>query len=275
MKKRLSDQNAPDGGAGNQTVPGGAGNQMACGEAALQDSLKTAPAPNVSSLRATKACTGRAKPATRGGEAVKHDVGDLEPEAQILVRKLLVEGSTFEDVVETVNAREGNGITLNAVQNYFRGNLDVQKDRVRYQIKSAQELLATVDKDPKSAEAQLARATFLTGYARVHRDTSQITPREAVRYRLENENLSLRHQILMMNRKRAAQDLEYSRARTHLIQLTQGKLQEEIQMLQREVRAHDARGAMGPEVLARIQQIYGLACQPLLYEENPDVPTKA
>jgi hypothetical protein len=191
------------------------------------------------------------------------------------VRKLLIEGSTFEDVVEAVNARGGDTITLNAVQNFFQGNLDIQKQRIRHVLNSAKALLATVDKDPKSAEAQLARATFLTGYARVHRDASLITPREAARYRLENENLGLKRQILVMNRKRAAQDLEYSRARTRLILLTQGKLEAEIRILEGEVRAHQGGEPLGPEVLSRIQEIYGLVSQPLLYTENPDVETKA
>jgi len=275
MKKRLSDQNAPDGGAERQAALEGAGNDAASGEAASQDPSNTAPAPNASSPRATKASTGPAKSAKRRARTVKHDVAELEPKEQSLVKKLLTEGSTFEDVVEAVNARGGDKITLNAVQNFYQGNRDIQKDRVRYLIQSAEELLASVDKDPKSAEAQLAKATFLTGYARVHRDTGEITAREAARYRLENENLALKRQILTMNRKKAAQELEYSRARTNLIQLTQGKLQTELRILEGQVRTHQPGMPLGPEVLAKIQEIYGLTCQPLLYTENPDVPSKA
>ena len=136
-------------------------------------------------------------------QSVKHDVGQLDSEGQKLVRKLLVEGSTFEDVVETVNERGGQRVTVNAVKNYFQGDLEVQKERVRRQIKNAQELLACVDKDPKSAEAQLAQATFLTGYERVHRNSAVVTPGEAVRYRLQNENLNLRRKILEINKKKA------------------------------------------------------------------------
>jgi hypothetical protein len=71
------------------------------------------------------------------------------------------------------------------------------------------------------------------------------------------------------------QDLDYSRARTRLILLTQGKLQEEILKLQREVKTHRPGEPMGPEMLQRIQQIYGLACQPLLYEESADASAQA
>ena len=51
---------------------------------------------------------------------------------------------------------------------YFQGNLEIQKKRVHRLVETAETLLASVDKDPESAEARLARATFLTGYSRVH-----------------------------------------------------------------------------------------------------------
>jgi hypothetical protein len=177
--------------------------------------------------------------------------------------------------VEAVDERAGDGITLNAVQNYFQDDLELQKLRVRHSIESAEALLASVDEDPLSAEARLARATFLTGYSRVHRENAVISPREAERNRLERDNLSLKHQILIMQRKKAAQDLDCARAKTRLILLTQGKLQEEILKLQREVKGHRAGDPIGPEMLQRIQQLYGLACQPLLYEESADAAEKA
>ena len=62
---------------------------------------------------------------------------------------------------------------------------------------------------------------------------------------MERDNLSLKHQILVMQRKKARQALDYSRARTRLILLTQGKLQEEILKLQQEVKAHRSRRAAG------------------------------
>jgi hypothetical protein len=210
-----------------------------------------------------------------GDRTSKNEVGKLSPDLRTLVRKMLVEGSTFEDIVVVVNERGGDGITLNAVQTYFQGDLEIQKLRVRRVIESAEALLASVDKDPRSAEARLARATFLTGYSRVHRDAALITPRDAERSRLDRENLSLKHHILIMQRKKAAQELDYSRARTRLILLTQGKLQEEILKLQREVKAHRAGEPIGPEMLQRIQQLYGLACQPLLYEESAHASAKA
>jgi hypothetical protein len=210
-----------------------------------------------------------------GGTEVVNDVLKLRDKEKDLVNRLLKEGSTFEDVVEAVNARGGQRITLNAVKTYFQGNRMLQTQRARRQVEDAETLLASVDKDPKSAEARLARATFLTGYSRVNRNASLVTPREAARYRMECENLNLKHQILVMQRKKAQQDLEYTRARTRLIEITQGKMQGDLLRLERELRAHQIGDPLAPDVLQRIQQLYGLACQPVLYEESADAAAKA
>jgi hypothetical protein len=241
----------------------------------LPNHKKTDPVVSTETQPPSKASSGTEKTEAASARKYESDVGKLDPERRSLVGRMLVEGSTFEDVVEAVNERQGDGITLNAVQNYFQGSLEIQKKRVRRLIESAETLLASVDKDPRSAEARLARATFLTGYSRVRRNASLITPKDAERSRMERENLSLKHQILIIQRKKATQDLDYSRARTRLILLTQGKLQEEILKLQREVKAHRPGAPIGPEMLQRIQQLYGLACQPLLYEESANASTKA
>jgi hypothetical protein len=257
MKKRLSSQNAPGGGAKSQSLP-------------KSDAVTSAAA-----QQPTEGSAGAEKTVAAGGTVVVNDVLKLKEEEKDLVNRLLKEGSTFEDVVEAVNARGGQCITLNAVKTYFQGNRVLQIQRARRQIEDAETLLASVDKDPKSAEARLARATFLTGYSRVNRNASVVTPREAARYRMECDNLNLKHQILMMQRKKAKQDLEYSRARTRLIEITQGKMQGDLLRLERELSAHQIGDPLGPDILQRIQQLYGLACQPLLYEESANASTKA
>jgi hypothetical protein len=266
MKKRLSSQNAPGGGAGDRRAPGGA---------AAQSQPKKDSVPSASVPQPAEVSAGSEKTVPAGDRTIKNEVDDLSPDLKSLVEKMLVDGATFEDIVEAVDERGRDVITLHAVQTYFQSSLEIQKKRVHRVIESAEALLTSVDKNPRSAEARLARATFLTGYSRVHRDASLITPRDAERSRLARENLSLKHHILIMQRKKAAQELDYSRARTRLILLTQGKLQEEILKLQREVKAHRPGEPIGPEMLQRIQQLYGLACQPLLYEESAHASAKA
>ena len=267
MKKRLSDQNAPDGKAAIQAAPG---------KPPAPSDSKTGTAHSASTPPPTEGSAGSEKTKTPDGAEVVNDVQDLDPGVRALVDKLLKEGLTFEDVVEGVNARGGKRITPNAVKTYYQGSRELQTQRALRQVEDAEALLRTLDKDPRSAEARLARATFLTGYSRVNRNASEVTPREAARYRMECENLNLKHQILVMQRKKAKQDLEYSQARTNLILITQSKMQGDILRLERELRARHAAGdPIGPEVLQRIQQLYGLACQPLIYEETVDAITKA
>lgn len=146
---------------------------------------------------------------------------------------------------------------------------------MRRLIDNGEALLAAIGKDPKSAEARLAKATFLTGYLRVRRDASQITPKDAERVRVARENLSLRRRILIMQKEKAVQELKYSHARTRMILLTQEKLKEEILKLQQEAKGHRAGEPMGPEMLQKIQQLYGLACQPLFDEESAHASAKA
>jgi hypothetical protein len=256
MKKRLSKENAPSDGAAAQSPP------------------KSDAVPSPATQQPAEGSAGTEKTVAAGGTEVVNDVLQLSDKEKELVNKLLKEGSTFEDVVEAVNARGGQRITLNAVKTYFQGNGNLQTQRALRQVEDAEALLASLDKDPKSAEARLARATFLTGYSRVNRNASVVTPREAARYRMECENLNLKHQILTMQRKKAKQDLEYSRARTRLIEITQGKMQGDLLRLERELTAHQIGDPLAPDILQRIQQLYGLACQPLLYEESADASAK-
>jgi hypothetical protein len=240
-----------------------------------QSHPKTDSAPSASTPQPTEGSTGSENTVVAGGRTFKTNVENLDGNLKELVSKMLTEGSTFEDVVETVSERGGECITLNAVQNYFQGHLDIQAKRVRHLINSAEALLATVGKSPKSAEAQLARATFLTGYLRVRRDASLITPKDAEHARMERENLSLKRKVLVMQKEKAVQELRYSHARTRLILLSQEKLREEVLKLQQEAKGQGAGEPMGPEMLQRIQQLYGLACQPLLCEEGANASAKA
>ena len=220
-----------------------------------------------------QATEGSAKtegPVKTGGTSVVNDVHGLDENGQKLVYKMLSEGWTFEDVVETFEKREGVGITLTAIQNYFQAHRDIQAKRARYLVKSGEALLATLGKDPRSAEARLARAAFLTGYLKLRREGSVITPKEAEQVRVVRENLSLKRRLLTVQKQKALQALKFSEAKTRFIVLAQEKLKEEISKLQQEAKKRHPGEPMGPEMLQQIQQLYGLACQPLLCEANPN-----
>jgi hypothetical protein len=242
------------------------------GGSALKRCPKTHPTPAPSTAPPTKGSAGPEK--TKGSGPFNTDIERLDCHLQNLISRMLVEGSTFEDVIEGVNAREEVGLTLNAVQSYFQRHPEIQAKRARYLVKSGEALLATLGKDPKSAEARLARATFLTGYLKVRREGSQITAKDAERVRMVRENLALKHRLLVMQKKNAVQALKYSQAKERFIVLTQEKLKEEILKLQQEAKGRRAGEPMGPEMLQKIQQLYGLASQPLFDEESVHASTK-
>ena len=179
------------------------------------------------------------------------------------VEKLLIEGSTFEEVVETAQERNVPGITLNAVRSYFQGSPELQAQRVRYLVETGESLLAGLG-DPDSAEARLAKAAFLTGYLNLHQDAGPVTPKDAEHARMERANLNLKHKLLVVQRDKARQALRFSEERTRILVLTQQKLKEEVATLQQDAKRQQAGEPLGPAMLQRIQQIYGLTCQPML-----------
>jgi hypothetical protein len=52
-------------------------------------------------------------------------------------------------------------------------------------------------------------------------------------------------------------------------------MQGDLLALERELRALHAGQPIGPELIEKIQQLYGMACQPLLEEVSADAFAKA
>jgi hypothetical protein len=205
---------------------------------------------------------------------LKTDVANLPAEQQEFVVRMLVEGATFEDVVDAIRERGPATITQQAVENFFRGNLDLQKRRVLHQVERAHALMATLG-NPETAEGRLARAALFTGFMQLHRDTADVTPREADNARLARENLKLKQQVLLLRRQNLMQERAYKRARTRFIQLKVQKLKGELYQLQRALKAAGAQRWLGPEAFQRIQEIYGLISEPFVPEEGTHAPSQA
>jgi len=191
------------------------------------------------------------------------------PGLRALMDKLLIEGSTFEDVVEAANEQGENTITLNWVRCYFRANPQLQAKRMRYLVETAESLLKGLG-DPKSAEERLARAAYLEAYLKLHREEPPVELKDAEHARMERANLDLKHKLVVVQRDKARQALTYSKERTRILVLTQEKLRGEISNLQQAAKAQKAGEPMGPAMLQKIQQLYGLACQPQLYAGGLD-----
>lgn len=200
--------------------------------------------------------------ATEGHQRPVNDVAELPAELRELAERMLVEGATFEDVYEAVK-EHGAPATLQAIQNLYRGSLDLQKRRIEFQVERARVLTEALS-NPDSADAQLAHAAMLTGLQSLSRKDGGMSLRDAVRSMLERRNLKLRHQLLEMQIAREEQEKRFRKTRLAAeiakLQLTKGKLRQ-LQLL---LKKQETGGSLGPEAMEKIQEIYGLLRIPVV-----------
>ncbi|MCL5671578.1 MAG: hypothetical protein M1423_09850 [Acidobacteria bacterium] len=202
------------------------------------------------------------------------EVAELPQDLRQLVERMLTEGATFEDAQEAVNERGGPTVTLQAIQNCYRGNLELQKSRIHFQLERARELRESFV-HPDSAEAQLASAAILTGLQSLTRKGAAMTLRECIHARLERENLMLKQDLLRMKVAREAEDQRLRRTKFHseLIKWQAAKVK--LQQLRRQLMLEGKNKMLGPEAMEKIQEIYGLLRIPVVARdpERPEPPS--
>jgi hypothetical protein len=189
------------------------------------------------------------------------DVAQLPADLRQLVEQMLADGATFEDVVEAVAARGGAGVTLAAVETFFRGNLALQQERVRRQVEAARALKKALG-NSGSSQARLAEAALLTGLMRLNRKGSEISFRDVMRARAERSNLHLKQQLLRLKVRKAVQDREWNRARLRAERARWRLTKLRIVELQRALQTEGKPTGISPEILQKIQEIYGLVTLP-------------
>jgi hypothetical protein len=208
--------------------------------------------------------------------AVRPEAGQLPPEKQPLVAELLMEGATFEDVVETVNEGEGPKVTQGAVERFFRSNLEVQKRRVARLVEKAEALKTSLQADPNSAERKLAEAALLTGLMRLSRGGTELSVKDVVSLRLQHDNLRLKQRILRLKERDAIQKHHINEARMRH-EFEKFKLtREKARQIREHLRSLKQGQQLGPETFVKIQEIYGLLNEPFIPPqtpaENPEPP---
>jgi hypothetical protein len=231
-------------------------------------------APESSGAEAS-AATGAAE---RGaGNGWKHselrplnDFTELAAELRELAERMLIEGATFEDVQEALNER-GAPVTLQAVQNFFRGNLDVQKRRIEFQLERAR-ILKEAFAFPESAEAQLANAAILTGLQRLSRRGADFSVKDSVRARLECENLTLKRSLAQLKIDRELEDRRLRKTKLHSELIKWQLARVKLQQLRRDLMREKKTKGLGPEALEKIQEIYGLLRIPVVARDPDPTP---
>ena len=186
------------------------------------------------------------------------DTWKLPPEREPLAAELLIEGATFEDVVEAINATAGPKVSQRAVEHFFRTHVDVQRQRVERTVKRADDLKVSLYANPDSAEAELAGAALLTGLMRLSRGGAELTVKDAMSLRLQQQNLRLRQRILRMKDRDAAlkHALTEAQARHEFERLKLTR--EKVRLLRRNLKCLRKGQQLGPETFQKIQEIYGI-----------------
>jgi hypothetical protein len=190
------------------------------------------------------------------------DVAKLPAGLRELVERMLVEGATFEDVCDAVNDR-GVPLTLQAVQNRYRSDLQLQKRRIEFQSERARVLTEALG-DPDSSDAQLAYAAMLTGLQSLTRKEGGITLKDAVKGTMERRNIMLKRDLLRMRLAREEEEKRFRKTRLHAeilkLRLTRAKLVQ----LQRELKKPENTSTLGHVAMEKIQEIYGLLQIPVI-----------
>ncbi|MGH9432536.1 MAG: hypothetical protein ACRD3T_13425 [Terriglobia bacterium] len=198
-----------------------------------------------------------------GKPDVCHDVDEATPDVQEKVRKLLVNGATFEDTVATLAESGTAAVTVRAVENYYRGHVDIQEERIKRQVGTADKLKKAL-KDPNSAQARLAEAVLLTGLMGVHDKTEATGVQNAIKVQSEQD----RHRVnwalakLRIRKMQAESQMLRVRLKHELAKINRLKLA--IERFQNALQNAGGGQRVKPETIQRIQEIYGL-----LADSNP------
>ena len=225
----------------------------------------TVPNPDASQEKKQPVKVNRAKKEKK--RELVHEVEQLSEELQTKIRKLLVDGATFEDTIAFLDQSANVKLTLMAVENYFRAQVDLQEERIRRQVETAEKLTSAL-KDPKSAHAKLAGAVLFAGLMRLSNKTAASDMQNAIKVKGQAESNQLKEDVLKLRIKKMRSENRMMEARLeHEIEKIKA-LKHQFERLQKEFEREGKGQRVGPETLKRIQEIYGLLSEPEPGAEN-------
>lgn len=191
----------------------------------------------------------------------RFDVLKLPDDVRAQVRKWLIEGAPFEDVVERVAEPGEVTITQRAVEHYFRSTPQVQAARVAHQIRAA-DILVKALRDPKSAKAKLAQSVLVMGLSGLNRGGETSRVKHAMQ--VIKEQKDERFKEADAQRKDTKLEIEEQESQIR-IQSLQTKLQVATVQLDRLKQSIERQGkdkTLGPEIIQQINEIYGIVTTP-------------
>ncbi len=202
------------------------------------------------------------KKAKRGKKSEPvHEVEQLVPELQAKVRKLLVDGATFEDTIAFLEESAHVKLTIRAVENHFRAQVDIQEERILRQVETAENLKKAL-KDPKSAHAQLAEAVLFTGLMRLSNKTAATDIQNAIKVKSQAESNRLKEDTLKLRVRKLQSDNRMMKVRLEHELEKIADLRQKVEKVRNEFDRAGKSQRVGPETMKRIQEIYGLLSEP-------------
>jgi hypothetical protein len=186
------------------------------------------------------------------------EVDKLPARPRKTVERMLIMGSTFEEVVEAINESGEATITLGAIEVYFRSNLKLQQKRIQYQTKTACELKKAFG-DPSSAEAEIAQAVIMTGLMGARRGSPAGKLKRETRAKDQNENFRLRELAFRLRTKRFALGMRMMKARLRAEEAKVKLIASKLSQVARDLEQAGGSSTLSPEMILRIQEVYGIA----------------
>jgi hypothetical protein len=203
---------------------------------------------------------GESKIVPRPAKAVS---AALAPEQEKLARKLLIDGATFEDVVLTL-AAQGHRVPQHVVENYFRSDPELPALRAQHAVEVARKIRHQSEGgDPQ--DVQFADAVIMTGLLRLNRSTALLDVNDALRRRYEHENLALKQRVLRLRERETQAKAELYRAHKRMLSIKWETARHKLRKMKQELKRSKKTELTGPQLAARIEEIYGLV-------EAPPVP---
>lgn len=167
--------------------------------------------------------------------------------------RLLAAGATFEETLDELFRRGAEQVSLKAVQDFFRSNPEVQRQRIERRRQAVQELKQALA-GPDCLHRSLAEATLFIGL------TELTAPLEPYRSQLDNCRLQIHAQRLRCRRASLGERVAHTRlklatVRWEMARLTLADLERE---LTQQVRQYD-RALPALATIRKIRALIGHA----------------
>ena len=205
----------------------------------------------------------------------------LLPEAMAqALREMIVQGASPEFATDEVNKRnDWDGapmaekhcphpvvhpvITLPAVQQYCRADLDLQRERAHYLVQSAEAITSSLSNsgNVEEGDSRFVHAVVMTGLTKINDGDSSLSTKEAIKARDEALNLQLKNRLLKLKVQDGVRRKAYLKAQEELSLAKTLFVCEQTRELENVVRKLANRKNLTPETLQKIQETYGILAQ--------------